>query len=71
MEPVIPNYLWLLLIPVVLVQLGLMIFALVDLIRRKRTKGPKWVWALIILLVNIIGPIVYLFAGRLEDEEEL
>ena len=54
------------LIPIVLLQLGLMVFALVDLIRRERTKGPKWVWALVIIFVNLIGPIVYLVAGREE-----
>ncbi|HNS38407.1 MAG TPA: PLD nuclease N-terminal domain-containing protein [Anaerolineaceae bacterium] len=57
-----------LLIPIALLQLGLMIYALVDLIRRQRTKGPKWMWALIILLINFIGPVVYLLAGREEDE---
>ena len=55
-----------LLIPIVLLQLGLMAFALVDLIRRERTKGPKWVWALVIIFVNLIGPIVYLIVGREE-----
>ena len=54
------------LIPIVLLQLGLMAFALVDLIRRERTKGPKWVWALVIIFVHLIGPIVYLIVGREE-----
>jgi len=58
---------WLpLLVPTVLLQLGLMIFALVDLVRRQRTKGPKWVWALVIVFVNFIGPIVYFVIGREE-----
>jgi len=55
------------LIPVVLIELGLMIFALTDLIRRERTKGPKWMWAILIVLVQIIGPVVYLVAGREES----
>ena len=54
------------LIPIILLQLGLMILALVDLIRRERTKGPKWVWAIVIIFVNLIGPIVYLVVGREE-----
>ncbi|NOR90413.1 MAG: transcriptional regulator [Anaerolineales bacterium] len=54
------------LVPIVLLQLGLMAFALVDLIRRERTKSPKWVWALVIIFVNLIGPIVYLVIGREE-----
>ncbi len=56
-----------LLIPVVLIQLALMITALVDLIRRAQTRGPKWVWALVIVLVNFIGPIIYFVAGRKEE----
>jgi hypothetical protein len=56
-----------LLIPVVLIELGLLITALVDLIRRPQTRGPKWAWALVIILVNIIGPIVYFVAGRKEE----
>lgn len=55
------------LIPIVLIELGLMIFALTDLIRRERTKGPKWMWALLIILVQIIGPVAYLVAGREES----
>jgi hypothetical protein len=54
------------LIPIFLLQLGLMGFALVDLIRRERTKGPKWVWWLVIIFFNLIGPIVYFVVGREE-----
>jgi uncharacterized membrane protein YhaH (DUF805 family) len=55
------------LIPVLLIQLVLMISALVDLIRREHTRGPKWVWVLVILFVNYIGPIIYFVAGRQEE----
>jgi hypothetical protein len=61
-KPFIPY-----LIPVIIIQLGLMVFALTDLIRRERTKGPKWMWAIIIVGVNIIGPVVYLLAGKDES----
>ena len=56
-----------LLVPIVLLQVGLMVFALVDLVRRERTKGPKWVWALVIIFLNLVGPVVYLVAGRGEE----
>lgn len=56
-----------LLIPLFIIQVGLMIVALVDLIKREKTRGPKWMWALIVVLVNMIGPIVYFVVGR-EDE---
>ena len=54
------------LIPILLLQIGLIVIALRDLIGRERTNGPKWVWTLVILFVNIIGPIVYLVIGREE-----
>jgi len=52
----------------VLVQLALQISALVSLVRTPAERitlgGRKWVWAIIILLGEIIGPIVYFAAGR-------
>ncbi|GIV62941.1 MAG: PLD nuclease N-terminal domain-containing protein [Chloroflexota bacterium] len=55
------------LIPVALLQLVLMVVALMDLLRRESTRGPKWVWLLVILFVNLFGPIVYLIFGREEE----
>ena len=52
------------LIPIVILQLVLLVVALLDLARRERTRGPKWVWVLVIVFVNIIGPILYLMLGR-------
>jgi hypothetical protein len=69
MDAQVPNFLLSilpLLIPLILIQLGLMAFCLLDLARRERTKGPKWMWALIIILGELIGPIVYLVVGRQE-----
>ena len=54
------------LVPVFLLQIALMAVALVDLLRRERTRGPKWAWVLVILFVNLIGPVVYLLFGREE-----
>ena len=59
----------LLLSPLILIQLGLMVAALIDLERSERRVrgGNKLVWALVIVFVNIIGPIVYFVAGRDES----
>lgn len=54
----------LLLLPVLVIQLVLVVFALVDLIKNPNPKGPKWMWAAVIVLLNIIGPIIYLVVGR-------
>jgi hypothetical protein len=55
-----------LVLPLIILQLILIVVALWDLTRpERRVKGGnKWVWAIVIVLVNVIGPLVYLFAGR-------
>jgi hypothetical protein len=58
-RPLIPF-----LIPVLIIQLGLMVAALLDLVRREQTRGPKWMWVVIIVFVNLIGPIIYFLLGR-------
>ncbi len=50
--------------PLLLIQLALIVFALLDLRQRAATRGPKWVWVLVIIFVNIIGPIIYFVVGR-------
>lgn len=50
--------------PLFIVQLVLLVIALIDLIRIPQTKGPKWVWALVIIFVNMLGPIIYFIFGR-------
>lgn len=55
-----------LLIPIILLQLVLMVVALIDLIKRERTHGPKWMWAIIIVLGELLGPVIYLVVGRVE-----
>ena len=55
------------LIPIILLEIGLMVFALLDLSRRERVNGPKWAWALIIILIQLIGPIAYFVAGRADE----
>lgn len=58
------STLLLLLLPIVLIQIGLMIFTLTDLFKNPNPVGPKWMWAALIVVVNIIGPILYLLVGR-------
>nr|WP_318281158.1 PLD nuclease N-terminal domain-containing protein [Paenibacillus bovis] len=44
-----------------------MAFALVSCLRQKETRGPKWVWILIIVAGNLLGPILYFVIGRKND----
>ena len=69
MAPLKPEQIIALLIPIVVIQLGLMIAALVDLEcdERQVRGGSKLVWAIVIVFVNILGPILYFVAGREES----
>lgn len=51
-------------IPLIIIEYGLLIFALVQLVRSEVKYMPKWGWALIIIFINIIGPVVFLIVGR-------
>jgi hypothetical protein len=57
-----------LIVPLVLIELGFMAFALYNLVKQERVKGgSKLLWGLVIVFVGIIGPIIYLVFGRVED----
>jgi len=59
----------LLLIPILVIQLGLLVVALRDLLQPdRRVRGDsKLMWGVIIIAISIIGPILYFAIGR-QDE---
>ncbi|MGG1639509.1 PLD nuclease N-terminal domain-containing protein [Paenibacillus sp. FSL K6-3182] len=50
--------------PIIVIQLILMVIALVLCAKAESTRGPKLMWVLIIIFVNIFGPIAFFIAGR-------
>nr|WP_090238030.1 PLDc N-terminal domain-containing protein [Lentibacillus halodurans] len=58
---------WAVIAPILVIQGILIIVAIIDLIRIDKTNGPKWMWGLIVILINIIGPIIYFIFGRRND----
>jgi hypothetical protein len=54
------------LVPVILLELGLLIWALYDLTRPdRRVRGDnKVIWGLVVIFVGIFGPLVYFLVGR-------
>jgi hypothetical protein len=55
------------LIPLVILELGLMFAAYIHLIRHRATRTLNVpVWA-IIILIQIVGPVLYFVFGRKED----
>ena len=61
-----PGALIAILLPVIILQLVLLVAALYDLTRPgRRVRGDsKVVWALIVIFVSTIGPILYFRVGR-------
>ncbi len=56
----------LLVVPLVLIALALMVFALIDLVRRqdKEVRGGKLLWGIVIVVIGTIGPIAYFIFAR-------
>lgn len=54
-------------VPLLLLGVILLVVALFDLVKREHvTGGNKIVWVLVMVFVQIIGPIAYLIFGRKE-----
>ncbi len=53
-----------LLIPLIILQLGLILYALFDLKKNGVRNLNKTAWIIIIIVINMIGPILYLIFGR-------
>lgn len=59
-----------LLIPIAVLQLGLMLAALISILKHKEYKtGNRALWVILSLLVSIIGPILYFVLGKTDEEE--
>lgn len=56
------------LIPLILIDLGMVIYSIVDLFKPdRRVKGDnKLIWLLVIILINTFGWLAYLLFGREE-----
>lgn len=55
---------WALIAPLIILQVILMVFALVSCLKQEETNGPKWMWILMILFLNMLGPVLYFLVGR-------
>jgi len=55
-------------IPLLLIQLGLAVAALVHIIRHPNYRfGNRIFWIIIVLVVSVIGPVLYFALGRGEE----
>lgn len=55
-------------LPVIAIGMILVIIALVDLYRNRKTRKNVLLWTLIIIFANTIGPILYFVIGRKDSE---
>jgi len=44
-----------------------MIIGLISLVKTEQTNGPKALWAILIIAVGYIGPILFFIIGRRQD----
>jgi ABC-type maltose transport system permease subunit len=57
-------------LPVALINLGLVIWCLVDWAKRSRFRFfNKWVWLCVFLFFQFFGPAAYLIFGRDHDND--
>lgn len=64
---VITKELLLILSPLILLQLGLMVYCGVVILREGVQNLSKWAWFFICLFVNVIGPVLFLLVGRKKE----
>lgn len=54
--------------PLIIIQLAVQIFAIVDIFKRGKTKNLNMaVWLIIVLFGEILGAVIYLLVGRSEE----
>jgi hypothetical protein len=59
------TQLLLVLLPLIVIQVGLMVLALRDLFSDGRlVRGDRRIWAVIIVFGELLGPVAYFLAGR-------
>lgn len=53
------------LIPLIIIQVTLGIIAVIHVLKHPNYKfGNKTIWILVVLLLNIVGPVIYFAFGR-------
>ena len=60
---------FLLVLPIIVIEIGLIIYALRDLLRPERlVRGDsKLMWGILIVVIGVLGPILYLTVGRRDE----
>lgn len=68
MEEFISSINWALILPLIIIQGILLIVAIIDWAKQaENTRGNRWVWFVVIVFIQVIGPITYFIFGRRKD----
>lgn len=68
MEELISSINWELILPIFIIQGILIVVGIIDWAKQaENTRGNRWVWFVVIIFINIIGPIAYFIFGRRKD----
>ena len=61
---------WPILVPLMLVGLGLMVAGIISVVKKPNPWGEKIIWLVIIIFLDIIGPVLYfaLGSGMLDEK---
>jgi heme/copper-type cytochrome/quinol oxidase subunit 2 len=60
-----------LLIPLAVLQIGLMVAALIHILTHENYRyGNRVVWAIVSICINVIGPVLYFVIGRSESDND-
>lgn len=52
------------LVSLIIIQVALTFFALIDWVKQDETRGPKLLWLFIILFISLLGPVLYFVIGK-------
>ncbi|MNY83473.1 Negative regulatory protein YxlE [compost metagenome] len=58
---------WGLIWPLLALQVLLAVIGLVSLGKAEQTRGPKWLWVIILIFGNLLGSIAYFTVGRKDN----
>ncbi|KWX77851.1 transcriptional regulator [Paenibacillus riograndensis] len=58
---------WGLIWPLLALQVLLAVIGLVSLVKAEQTRGPKWLWVIILIFGNLLGSIAYFTVGRKDN----
>ncbi|MCL2813785.1 MAG: PLDc N-terminal domain-containing protein [Oscillospiraceae bacterium] len=60
-------------IPLVVIQLGFVIFCVFDIQKKKKTKNLSpviWILLVVVLMNTFIGPVLYIIFGKAENSAD-